>query len=84
MGYQKKTTQRKFSSKSKPQEKRESSGIVPTDSWIYLKGKAVYVNIAESDIDVKDGRVSFITSASNLQRLVEGEIGGINLGKFAE
>lgn len=65
------------------------SGIQATDSWINVKGKAVYVNIPEKDVKlVKNGkygkRVSFITSLDSLQRLVDGEIGGVNLGTFEE
>lgn len=60
------------------------SGIRETSSWINMKGKAIYVNIAEADLVVKDGRVSFITSVTNLRRLVEGEIGGVKLGQFED
>ena len=84
--YVKKTSQKTFA-KKEPQMKAEppqSSGIEPTTSWINAKGKAIYVNIAEADLRVIDGRVAFITSLSNLKRLVEGEIGGVNLGRFVD
>lgn len=85
--YVKPTAQKTFVKKEpqgKPAEAPASTGIEPTTSWINAKGKAVYVNIAEADINVKDGRVAFITSLSNLKRLVEGEIGGVNLGRFVD
>lgn len=44
-----------------------------------MKGKAAYVNI-----DVEGETISFITSVSQLERLVNGEIGGLRLGKFAD
>ena len=70
----------------KPTQKNEASGsgIRATKSWINAKGKAVYVNIAEEDLLVKDGRVAFITSLSNLRRMLDGEIGGVNLGQFED
>lgn len=89
MAYKKPQPQPK-AQQSFEKEKTETSndtggaGIRETSSWINMKGKAIYVNIAEADLVVKDGRVSFITSVTNLRRLVDGEIGGVKLGQFEE
>jgi hypothetical protein len=62
----------------------KSGKIVPTDSWINVKGKAIYVNIPEKDIRVVNGRVSFITSLVSIQDLASGEKLGVKLGRFQD
>lgn len=70
-------------------DRESGSGIVKTDTWLNVKGKAVFLNIPKKDIKlVKNGkygeRVSFITSLDSIKRLADGEIEGVNLGTFAE
>lgn len=62
----------------------KSGKIVPTDSWINVKGKAIYVNISEKDVRVVNGRVSFITSLVSIQDLASGEKQGVKLGRFQD
>lgn len=66
-----------------------SGKIVPTNSWINVKGKAVYVNIPEADIHIVDSkeygrRVSFITSLAALKGIASGEKKGAQLGRFED
>jgi hypothetical protein len=84
-----KKTQTTLQEKEKASDARQSGSIVPTSSWINVKGKAVYVNIPEADIRLttgKDGskRISFITSMVSLENLVSGKNLGVNLGRFQD
>lgn len=81
-------------SKQKSLPKKEASesdnskkgSIVPTDSWINVKGKAVYVNIPEKDVILVSTeygkRLSFITSLDSLKKMVDGTTQGTKLGRF--
>jgi hypothetical protein len=69
----------------KDAETQYSGSIVETDSWMNRKGKAIYVSVMEADCEFDDnGRMTFITSVSNLERFASGEIKGVKLGKFEE
>ena len=56
--------------------KKEASEIIETETWLKVKGKAVYLKV-----DGVDGL--YITSLDSLKRLTNGEIKGVKLGKFA-
>lgn len=83
-----KTVQQPIAPKNEASESRSTGGIQKTNTWLNVKGKAVYLNIPEGDvklIDTEYGRkIVFITSLDSIKRLVSGEIQGVNLGTFEE
>jgi hypothetical protein len=82
------TTKSNYPKKADEAEKTDKkSGIIPTNSWLNVHGKAVFLNIDPKDIvvvksDKYGDRVTFITSLEALRQIVEGEKQGANLGRF--
>lgn len=60
----------------KETKQNKASEIIETETWLNVKGKAVYLKV-----DGVEGL--FITSLDSLKRLTDGEIKGVKLGKFA-
>jgi hypothetical protein len=78
-----------YSSKAKAkQPTTQKSGIEQTESWLNVHGNAVYLNIPESDIKITESeygnKLVMVTSLKSLKKLVDGEIAGVNLGRFED
>lgn len=67
---------------------KAKGNIIPSKTWLNTHGNAVFLNMPKEDVRITKSKygdkVVLITSLDSLKRLVDGEIAGVNLGRFED